>query len=131
MTFFLWLNNPLFFNYTNLSGVFDPGEIFYFTNRNNNAANGKSFLSAPIAAYNSAVSYAPGDLATDGTNVVHRAISSNNSGNQHVLTDTNYWIVVDNNTYASGNDVLQYFPLISTIQFQFAAVGGDNIRFGL
>jgi hypothetical protein len=117
MTFFLSLTDPVFFNYTNLPGGFDPSEIFYFTNRNNNVTNGKSFLSAPITAYNSAVSYAPGDLATDGTNVVYRAISSNNSGNQHPLTDTGYWAAIDNNAYASGSDVLQYFPSVSTYTF--------------
>ncbi|HZY36302.1 MAG TPA: hypothetical protein VFE53_06615 [Mucilaginibacter sp.] len=117
MTFFLSLNDPVFFNYTNLSGAFAPSEIFYFTNRNNNETNGKSFLSAPIAAYNSATSYAPGDLAANGANVVYRAISSNNSGNQHPLTDTNYWVAIDNNAYASGSDVLQYFPSVSTYTF--------------
>lgn len=117
MTFFLSLNDPVFFNYTNLPGGFGPSEIFYFTNRNNNVTNGKSFLSAPVAAYSSAASYAPGDLATGGTNVVYRAISSNNSGNQHPLTDTGYWVAIDNNAYASGSDVLQYFPSVSTYTF--------------
>src|SRR5215469_6680009 len=86
MTFYLWLNNPLFVNYTNLGGGYSPGNIFYFTNRNNNSANGKNFLSAPINAYNNTVSYIPGDVAADNTGNVYTAIRSSSNADQHALT---------------------------------------------
>ena len=30
MTFYMWLNNPLFFNYTNLPSSYDTSKIYYF-----------------------------------------------------------------------------------------------------
>src|SRR6478736_7743256 len=45
LTFFLTLNNPLFFNYTNLPFTVQSGKVYYFTNRNDNINNSKNFLS--------------------------------------------------------------------------------------
>src|SRR5215469_18355649 len=45
LTFFLQLNNPLFFNYTNLPFTYTPGKVYYFTNRNNNPGSNKNFMS--------------------------------------------------------------------------------------
>jgi hypothetical protein len=117
MTFYMWLNNPFFFNYTNLPTAYDPGKIFYFTNRNNNTANGKNFLSASIAAYNNSVSYIPGDLAADGTGIVYRAIRSNNPVNQFPLSNSDYWTAIDTNEYTAGSDVLQFLPSVSAYSF--------------
>lgn len=117
MTFYLWLNNPLFINYTNMPTGYDSGDIFYFTNRNNNTVNGKKSLAMPIAAYNNTVSYVPGSLALNGANIVHRAIATNNSGNKHALTDAAFWAPVDNNSYASDSEALQYRPALSTYTF--------------
>ena len=117
MTFYLWLNNPLFINYTNMPAGYDSGDVFYFTNRNNNTVNGKKSLAMLIAAYNNTVSYVPGSLALDGANIVHRAIATNNSGNKHALTDAAFWAPVDNNSYASDNEALQYRPALSTYTF--------------
>jgi hypothetical protein len=125
MMFYLWLNDPLFFNYTNLPAAYDAGKICYFTNRNNTAANGKNLLSAAIPVYNNAVSYVPGDLAVNGAGLVHRAIRSNNNADQHALTDPAFWTAIDHNAYAAGNDALQYLPSVSTYSFtadQSAAV---------
>ena len=36
LTFFLVLNNPLFYNYTNQCKANNNGAVYYFTNRNNN-----------------------------------------------------------------------------------------------
>ena len=42
-TFYLQLNNPLFWNYTNLRSLFPQNSVYYFTNRIDNKSNGKSF----------------------------------------------------------------------------------------
>ena len=117
MTFFLTLKNPLFFNYTNLSSTFNTSQIYYFTNRNTNTVNGKNFLSIPVTAYNSAVSYAPGDIAVDGTGITYRAIRSSSSGSPQALTAAGYWAKVDNNGYVNSNDLLQFMQAISTYNF--------------
>ncbi|WP_259070948.1 hypothetical protein HDF24_23020 [Mucilaginibacter sp. X4EP1] len=120
LTFFLQLNNPLFFNYTNLPAAFNTNQIYYFTNRNVNAVNGKNFLSVPVPQYNSAVLYAPGALASDGTGVTYRAIRTNQSSNQQNLTQTAYWTKVDNNGYVNSGDLLQFLPGLSTYTFTSA-----------
>jgi len=117
MTFFLELNNPLFFNYTNLPFSFSPGKIYYFTNRNNNVANGKDFLSSKIMPYNGSVTYKPGDMATNISGTVFSAIRSNDSAHQFDLTNTDYWRQIDNNQFQSENDALQLIPSISTYSF--------------
>nr|DAF70618.1 MAG TPA: hypothetical protein [Caudoviricetes sp.]DAK73173.1 MAG TPA: hypothetical protein [Bacteriophage sp.] len=114
-TFFMQLNNPVFFNYTNLSST-APGKIYYFTNRNNNISNGKTFLTSKITAYNAANTYAPGDLALNGGGTSYRAISSSKPGNSFDLSNTDHWVAIDNNQYLSDNDVLQWMPSISVYQ---------------
>ena len=44
LTFFLKLNNPLFFNYTELPFVYTPNTVYYFTNRYNNVKGSKNLL---------------------------------------------------------------------------------------
>ena len=124
LTFFLWLNNPLFPNYTNLASTTLPGKIYYFTNRNNNVANGTNFLTAKIAAYNSAKTYNLGDLAANATGLVYRAIKGNKPGNQFDLTKTDYWMPVDDaqspNQYQSEADALQWMASLSAYKFAAA-----------
>ena len=82
-------------------------------------------MSSAIASYNNSSSYAPGDLAMDGTGMVFSAIRSNNPGNLHNLSDSGYWTAVDKYAYASASDILQWLPSISTYRFttlQSAAV---------
>ncbi|MGZ3751833.1 MAG: hypothetical protein ACXVB0_08955 [Mucilaginibacter sp.] len=117
MTFFLKLNNPLFVNYTNLPFVANAGKIYYFTNRNNNISNGKNFLSTKILPYKNTTTYAPGDLAVNGSGVVFTAMRSNNSTHQFDTTHTDYWMQVDNNQYPSINDTLPVLPSVSTYKF--------------
>ncbi|WP_419698346.1 hypothetical protein [Mucilaginibacter sp. NFX135] len=114
-TFFMQLNNPVFFNYTNLSSA-APNKIYYFTNRNNNISNGKTFLSGKIAAYSAANTYAPGDLASNDTGTIYRAIGSSKPGNIFNLTNANHWVAVDKNQYLSETDALQWMPSISVYQ---------------
>lgn len=115
LTFFMKLNNALFYNFTNLSST-SPGKIYYFTNRNNNVNNGKTFLTAPIALYKNTNTYIPGDLATNNTNDVYRTIASNNPLNKFNLTNTDHWMKVDKNQYLTESDALQWLPSVSTYQ---------------
>jgi hypothetical protein len=114
-TFFMQLNNPVFFNYTNLTST-APGKIYYFTNRNNNVSNGKSFLSGKIGTYNAANTYAPGDLAVNGSGTVYRAIGSSKPGNTFDLSHTDHWMAIDNNQYLTDKDALQWLPSVSVYQ---------------
>lgn len=115
-TFFMKLNNSLFFNFTNLPATV-PGKIYYFTNRNNNVANGKSFLSSKIDVYKNTNTYIPGDLAATTPGVIYRAIGSSDPAHKFALTDTNHWMKVDSNQYSSEKDALRWLPSLSTYQF--------------
>jgi hypothetical protein len=114
MTFFMKLINPLFANYTNLPLVATSGMIYYFTNRNNNLSNGKSFLTSKILPYSGGSTYKPGDLAVNGAGIVFSAIKSNDPAHLFNTTDAAHWMQVDNNQYLSANDVLQWLPSVST-----------------
>ncbi len=112
-TFYLQLNNPLFWNYTNLPSLFPQNSVYYFTNRINNKSNGKNFLSLPTL-YNSATTYAPDDVAIDPAGTVFRAL--------HTLTNItpvagNDWMEIDANRYLSNNDLLPLLPSVSTYTF--------------
>ena len=136
MTFYMWLNNALFFNYTNLPSSYDPGTIYYFTNRNNTQIPGKNFLSAPKAElkYNPATTYLPGDIAANSAGMIYRAIAPSSQAHQHGLTETAFWVQVDNNAYASNADVLKWMPSASTYNFSspqtsatVAVLGYDSV----
>ncbi len=112
-TFYLQLNHPLFFNYTNLPSVFPQNSVYYFTNRIDNRSNGKNFLSLPTP-YNSATTYAPDDVAVSAAGTAFRAL--------HTLTNItpvagNDWMEIDANRYLSANDLLPILPSISTYTF--------------
>lgn len=115
-TFFMNLNNPLFVNYTNLPFVANLGQIYYFTNRNNNQVNGKNFLSSKMPAYDNTMPYEPGDLVVFG-GLVYSAILSNDMAHQFDPTHADHWMPVDNNQYPITNDVLPLFPSVSTWTF--------------
>lgn len=121
-TFFLWLSNPLFSNFTNLTATgITPGKLYYFTNRNNNVANGKTFLSGKIGAYNNTKTYTPGALAANTSGLVFRAIRTNKPGNLADLTQTDFWVPVDDaastGQYQSEADAVQWIPSLSAYQF--------------
>jgi len=118
-TFFMKLNNPLFFNFSNLPSTV-PGKIYYFTNRNNNVANGKSFLSSKIDTYKSTNTYIPGDLAKNASGMVYRAIGSSDPLHKFGLTNTNHWMKVDSNQYLSEKDALQWLPSLSVMGYNTA-----------
>lgn len=116
-TFFLYLKNALFFNYTNLPVAHPPGKLYYFTNRNGTTANGKNFLSQNIQAFSATRTYQPGDLAADGSGVVYVAVRAKESSNPVSFPDPGYWAKADNGRYLSERDALQWLPSVSTYTF--------------
>lgn len=117
LTFFLYLNNSLFFNYTNLPSSYPSGKLYYFSNRNDNAANGKNFLSQKIDVYSSSKKYVPGDLATNAGGTVFEAIRSSDSATPFDLSHADHWMQIDKNKYMSEADALQWLPSISNYNF--------------
>ena len=117
LTFFMQLNNPVFFNYTNLPFSSPSGKIYYFTNRVNNVANGKNFLSEPLPSYSAAAAYIPGDVVINSAGVTFQAIHSSDSGHPFDLSHTDHWMQVDANKYMSEADALQWLPSVSIYKF--------------
>lgn len=115
LTFFMQLNTPLFFNYTNMPFKWPAGKLYYFTNRVNNKANGKKFLSQVIG-YNNAKAYAPGDVAADAAGLVFQSIKSG-TGVTPAVANADNWAAIDNNQYVNEQDALQWMPSISTYAF--------------
>ncbi len=114
LTFFLQLNSGLFYNYTNLPSVFQPGKLYYFSNRNNNVSNSKNFISQ-VAVYDNNRDYHPGDIATGGGNTF-QCISSCKNVTPSAANNTN-WMQVDSNQYVSEADAVQWLPSVSTYTF--------------
>lgn len=112
-TFFLNLINPQFYNYTNLPSSLPQNAVYYFTNRNNNGSNNKSFLSQ-LTDYDNAVTYKPGDIATRADGITFRAIRTVKNVTPVAGND---WMQVDANRYLSGADILPVMPAKSTYKF--------------
>jgi len=115
LTFFMQLNNPLFFNYTNLPFKWPAGKLYYFTNRNNNKANNKKFLSQVIG-YDNTKGYTPGDIAADGAGLVFQSIKSG-TGVAPAVANADNWAAIDKNQYVNEQDALQWMPSVSTYTF--------------
>ncbi len=114
LTFILQLTDPLFFNYTNLPLVWPSGNIYHFTNRNNNTSNSRKFLSLPIP-YNSAVNYTVGDIAVNSSGTAFEAIRTV-TGTPPPADGTLSadWLQIDastsRNRYVSQADQVQLVP---------------------
>ncbi|HVX49192.1 MAG TPA: hypothetical protein VHB48_03510 [Chitinophagaceae bacterium] len=115
LTFFMQLSKPLFFNYTNLPFKWPAGKVYYFSNRNNNTAAGKNFITMALG-YDSTKTYQPGDIAADAGGMVYQAIKSA-AGITPSAANSSVWAQVDNNQYLSEDDALQWMPSVSTYSF--------------
>ncbi len=118
LTFMLQLTAPLFFNYTNLPLSWAPGNIYHFTNRNNNSSNSGNFLSLPTPYVNT-TTYGVGDIAVNPAGTVFEAIrtvTGTAPPADGVLS--NSWMQVDTSTarnrYVSQADAIQWLPSRST-----------------
>ena len=121
LTFFLYLKNSRFFNYTNLPVSHPSRKLYYFTNRNSTSANGKNHLSLNIQAYSATKTYEPGELALNGSGLVFKALRLKESTNAVAFPDAAYWEQVDGQRYASERDALQWMPALSTYTLASAA----------
>ena len=107
LTFFLLLNNPLFFNYTSIQAANNNGNVYYFSNRNNNISNGKKFLTGGLPGFVSGT-YSYEDIVVD-TGITFQSVSENNSAN---LNSTN-WRQLGSDRFMSGADLLSWVPPVS------------------
>lgn len=106
LSFYLILDNPHFYNISNVS--FQPSaRRYYFTNLKNNRTGGKSYLTAKMTQYNSSNNYPIGSLAVNAGNEVYEAIRASNSGNPHGLADTAYWVKKTAAQYANEADLVE------------------------
>lgn len=118
LTFMLQLTAPLFFNYTNLPLSWPSGNIYHFTNRNNNSSNSRNFLSLPTP-YSNTTTYNIGDIALNATGTVFEAIRTimgTPPPADGVLSAS--WLQVDvpaaRNRYVSGADEVQWLSSLSS-----------------
>ncbi|MCW3110245.1 MAG: hypothetical protein JWQ09_4751 [Segetibacter sp.] len=135
LTFFLQLNNPLFFNYTNLPFGSPGNNIYYLTNRNSNISNGKNFLSGTYPPYDVTKEYKPGELTTNVSGTVFQA-SRKSTGVTPPANDVPnaFWKQVDltsnQNHYMSDTDYLQWLPSMSTYTFDTVQPSANIKVFG-
>ena len=92
LRFYLRINNPLFFHYSNLNFSYNSNQRFYFSNLAANNESGILNLSTPVSEYAAGTNYVPGDLVTDpATKNVFEAIKKNSATKKTKLTDTSVW----------------------------------------
>jgi hypothetical protein len=114
--FYLKIDDPTFYNYSNLNLSYGLNRKFYFSNLAKNKRSGNLYLSVPVHEYNPGSNYVPGDLVKDANGNVFEAIKKISSGKKSKLTDTSLWApkgllhltkpIEDHTagkTYASGN----------------------------
>jgi hypothetical protein len=117
LTFFLQLNDPLFYNYTNLPSSLPSGKMYYFSNRNTNFVTPNKFLSQSISLYSASNTYHPGDLAAQSGGTVFQTIQTSDSAHPFPLTNTSYWKPIDTLQYVTEQDSVQWLPTVSTYAF--------------
>lgn len=131
LTFFLLLNNPLFFNYTGIQAANSNGNIYYFSNRNGNSSNNKNFLTSSLNHL--APTYSVEDLIVKGGSVYQSlkdknsdALNNMNSWRQVMYPDPNNpgSNIPDPNRFMSAGDSLTWMPSVS----QFAPDTATNIE---
>ncbi|MBV4360531.1 hypothetical protein [Pinibacter aurantiacus] len=102
LRFYLKVNDPAFFNYTNLPTLAAANSKLYFSNLSENLQNQILYLSAPVAAYDATKTYMPGDLAMDAaTGNIYEAVRKNNPAKKTKLTDNTIWALKGLSTFDS------------------------------
>lgn len=105
LRFYLKVNDPAFFNYTNLPALAATNSKLYFSNLSGNLQNDIRYLSAPVETYDAAKTYMPGDLAMDAaTGNVYEAVRKNNPAKKTKLTDNSIWTLKGLSTFESIED---------------------------
>ncbi len=130
LTFFLEINNPLFFNYTQLPFAAPSGKLYYFSNRANNVSNGKHYLSQPII-FNNGKTYTAGELAVNAGGMVFRAKRTlSGIAPPATAVDSADWQTVDANRYFTEEDSVQWRPALSTFVLDAAQTAAAIRVFG-
>ncbi|MEO8960774.1 MAG: hypothetical protein ABI325_02770 [Ginsengibacter sp.] len=127
LTFFMVLNNPLFFNYTNLPAANNNGNMYYFTNRNINNSNSKNFLTNNLKGFATGT-YSFEDLIVNGGSVYQSLKNNNITTLPADLSDISSWRQVlypdpnhpdsnipDPNFFMSSEDLLRWMPSVSQL----------------
>jgi hypothetical protein len=92
--FYLKIEDYPFLQYTSLP--FDPASDrrYYFSNLNNNVANGKKYISGPFdVVYNNTLTYNPGDRVLNNLadKEMFEAVRKSSNANQHALNENQFW----------------------------------------
>lgn len=96
--FYVEVDNYFFLQYSSLAFNPSSDQRYYFSNRNDNAVNGKNYLSKQIdAVYNNGTAYVPGDLVLND-NVNKEIYEAVHPGTNKPLTETHYWYQRTNTT---------------------------------
>jgi hypothetical protein len=106
--FYLDLNKNIFINFSSIDLEAFRRKRFYFTNLNQNKANGFYHITRKTDIYNNAKPYKPGNFVDDGTGAIFECIQSSTGNN----TTTNFWISRGNNQTAAVSDMLESSPKI-------------------
>jgi hypothetical protein len=101
-SFYLLLQNPYFYNVTNVNH--SSSHVYYLSNLNGNEAEGMLYLSLPVAAYEAAKEYKVGDIVNDGSADVFEAIKPSDNGNQHPTTESDFWRSKGKKQFVSSQD---------------------------
>jgi len=89
--FYLKIDDPTFYNYSNLNLFYGLNRKFYFSNLAKNKQSGNLYLSVPVHEYNAGSNYVPGDLVKDANGNVFEAIKKISSAKKNKLTDASLW----------------------------------------
>jgi hypothetical protein len=102
--FYLIADDPAFYDFTTLPYDAAKPVRLYLSNLSNNQANGRLYLTQPIAVFNGANNYTVGDLAASAANLFENIQSA--AG--HPVTDASFWAPRGGVRASSSKDVLPF-----------------------
>jgi hypothetical protein len=123
LVFYLELLRPVFMNVTNLDFDRICQQKFYFSNNYRNKKATSLYLSKPISSYNSAQTYVPGMMVTNGSGTVFECIQKTPDAASvaHAPGDDAFWKSRGAFEYASGTDLVTVVNKITNFQVTTAA----------
>ena len=86
---------PSFLGETHLASYNFTESVLYTSNTGNNIVNTNLLLSLPLPLYNAANTYEKGYIVQSGSKY-YKAIQASDAGNQHAVTETDFWKEMDN-----------------------------------
>ncbi|MDD4190515.1 MAG: hypothetical protein PHI28_04240 [Mangrovibacterium sp.] len=110
--FYMRLNHPHFYNFTNLGDRAAGSLRYYFSNTNQVRIGSDLYLTSKIAAYDSANEYPIGSFASNATNDVFESIKPSSNSDQHGTTQTAFWMKRGKFRYVNSNDQIEVSPFV-------------------